>query len=1150
MGAALALYVLFVVYGSLIPFRLREASLEQALEIFARIPYLSLGVASRADWIANGLLYIPLAFLAMAWLHRSRGPDWVTGLRAIGVFAACAALALAIEFVQIFFSPRTVSINDLIAEVIGTGIGLGLWRLAGTGLARHYSRALRVGGGRGIVAALAFYLAAYLVLALFPFDLLLSGRELSAKLARGGWGWLLAPAACPSGLRCVGKLLAEVVATMPIGALVYFAHLTRSRQAPALEHRVAGGAAEPGDRVPWRRVLLLGSVLGAVVEVAQLFLASGTTQGLSVATRIVGLWLGAAGARTLLRAVATTAPVSAAGALGQRAHAWSGWRASRWGLGIQGVLALGALPYVLAVLALNGWFRGAWQPLALALEKLRWEMVLPFYFHYFSTETGAMESLLANLVLYVLVGVGVWGWRLAAALRGQRWGGWAAWDVGAGGSRAVALAVVLALVAEAGKLFVPGKHPDPTNLLIAAAGGWLGYAALAWLRAQLLAWQHAVLPAPAPATVMTLTDAGAGGPTLPPPVTPRPRRGSLAGAPLPGRSSRPVAPAPWPGARSALALGLLIPVVLTLLRYPVGGPWLALGLIAYGATLWQRPRAWLFALPAAVPLLDLAVWSGWFFIDELDLLVLVTLAVLLVRAPPRASDPPLPVSVRWLTALLALALAVSAARGLLPVPAVDLNAFAHYYSQWNAWRVGKGFLWAFLLLPFLRRAVAKPGALERYFVPGVLAGLGGTVALVLWERWAFPGLLNFAAEYRATAGFSSMHLGGASVDVYLTVALPFVGALFLIWRDWPRYAVGLILFAGGLYALLVTFSRIDYLAFVLMAAVLGVALARARLSDRQFFAIVLPAGAITVLVAVPIFLAPYVQVRFASLEADAEGRAAHWRRALELRDDGWATGAFGMGLGSFPRAYFWSDPGPRRPGSFSYLEEGGDVFLRLGAGLPLYVLQRVDPGAGGPYHLSARLRSAAGPAALKLILCEKSLLYSGRCAARELAAPRGGGWVEEVAYLNLPDLGRRGRPVYLALYNPRPGTQVDVTAVSLVDPGGREILANGDFGRGFDRWYFTSDDHLSWHVKSLWVHMIVEAGWLGFLLLSLLLFQALGRAALAGWRGDPLGAILTASLTGLLTLGTVEGVVDTPRLTLLMLLLIYAATLGLRAEPR
>ena len=57
------LYLVFVVYGSLVPLDFTPLPLDEAIERFRRIRFLNLGIGSRADWVANGLLMIPLAFL-------------------------------------------------------------------------------------------------------------------------------------------------------------------------------------------------------------------------------------------------------------------------------------------------------------------------------------------------------------------------------------------------------------------------------------------------------------------------------------------------------------------------------------------------------------------------------------------------------------------------------------------------------------------------------------------------------------------------------------------------------------------------------------------------------------------------------------------------------------------------------------------------------------------------------------------------------------------------------------------------------------------------------------------------------------------------------------------------------------------------------
>ena len=67
--ALLALgYLCFVVYGSLVPLDYVPVPWDEAAERFRNIPFLQLGIGSRADWVANLLLFIPLTFFWLGWL--------------------------------------------------------------------------------------------------------------------------------------------------------------------------------------------------------------------------------------------------------------------------------------------------------------------------------------------------------------------------------------------------------------------------------------------------------------------------------------------------------------------------------------------------------------------------------------------------------------------------------------------------------------------------------------------------------------------------------------------------------------------------------------------------------------------------------------------------------------------------------------------------------------------------------------------------------------------------------------------------------------------------------------------------------------------------------------------------------------------------
>lgn len=269
-----------------------------------------------------------------------------------------------------------------------------------------------------------------------------------------------------------------------------------------------------------------------------------------------------------------------------------------------------------------------------------------------------------------------------------------------------------------------------------------------------------------------------------------------------------------------LALGYVAALGALLAHYPPGAIWAAIALAAYAVLLWFKPAIWLFAVPALLPVLDFSAWTGWFYVRESDLLVLVTLAVGYWKIVPHHSGHPLPPAAVALLALLACSYAISAYLGLGGFPAIDVNSFASYQSPFNSVRVLLGFVWAILLLPLLTRSLGEDAVnLQRYFFPGMVLGLGLAAAVVVWERLAFTGLMDFAGDYRVTGSFSDMHTGGAALDGYLMLTLPFVAVWALNSRKPTGIGVASVMFVLGSYTTLVTFTRSTYLAYVVVMAV-------------------------------------------------------------------------------------------------------------------------------------------------------------------------------------------------------------------------------------------------------------------------------------------------------------------------------------------
>ena len=65
LALAALLFTALAIYGSLVPLQYRPLEFAEALRRFRDIPMLQLSIESRADWVANVLLFVPIGFL---WL--------------------------------------------------------------------------------------------------------------------------------------------------------------------------------------------------------------------------------------------------------------------------------------------------------------------------------------------------------------------------------------------------------------------------------------------------------------------------------------------------------------------------------------------------------------------------------------------------------------------------------------------------------------------------------------------------------------------------------------------------------------------------------------------------------------------------------------------------------------------------------------------------------------------------------------------------------------------------------------------------------------------------------------------------------------------------------------------------------------------------
>jgi glycopeptide antibiotics resistance protein len=1069
---ATLLYMVAVTYASIIPFDYAPLALSDAVDRFLHIQYLKMGSDQEADWMANLLMFVPLGFLTL-------GAVWPRDGTARRIFAAFAALAvcllflLGVKFLQLYFPPRTVTLNYIVAQSIGSAVGAVLW--AGLHpVLPSFRKALQSGGSGAIRALLLVYLAAFVFAILFPFNIVATQADWSAKLH-----------ALPSQLfggPGVGRPLIErlaifggqVVAAMPIGAL--------------LSVLPSGRARRPAE------AFLLGAGWGFAVLIAHLFIIDGQSHLYSLATNALGFWLGAVAVRSLRRAD----PIR----LLRR---------------LQVLVPFLVLPYLVAVVAVNDLTRPEWRTVEQAIQAVDWRGIYPFWHHYIVSKSQALLSTAVHVVMYAPIGVLVWAYRAGPSSGGAR--------------TAALLAAILAAVVEIARQFKPGLQIDVANVIIGSLA-----AAGAFALSSLL-WRWFAFP---PAARRLEPEAAAGSKAAPAPkVEPRP-----AGSARPGF-------APWRVALAALLLALASVVVA---EYPVHPAVLAACLFAYAVLLWFRPYAWLVVVPFVLPALDFAPWTGWLYVQEPDLFVLVTLGILLLRGQPTRGDLNFGGGPAAFVLLLSIiAYLVSGGLGLTHLPGVPDVSDNPYLDAHNALRLAKGFAVPLVLLPFLGHAFRSRSNAFTLLGVGMILGLSAVCGAAFLERYLFtPDVFDLSFDYRIAATFSSMHLGGGHIGAYLAMALPFLAIGFDPPRNVLRVLLSLAIVVVAGFTLLTTFSRTDVVAGVLAVLVLTVGYA-AALSPRRTHPglgrvlILVGGGAVAAALVAADLSSMFMQQRLSHIWPDLALREKNWASGLAVRERSMIGTFFGSGLGSYPRIYAARNFDDVAPERFAVHDENGQTFLALGSGQPIYLGQKVAVVPGQTYQFSVALRFAAANNELNIPICEKWLLYSIRCRGFTIRSRTPGRWETFSAALDSDHLGDSGhgswlrRPVELAFWRPSGQDVVDIRDVRLIDPAGRNLVANPDFRDGMERWLFTDDYHLSWRMKNQYLMILFEQGVFGLLAFVLLAGASLVSAARACLAGRREAAIVGAGIVSFLASGVFDYLTEAPRLATLFYLLCFTA---------
>jgi hypothetical protein len=593
-------------------------------------------------------------------------------------------------------------------------------------------------------------------------------------------------------------------------------------------------------------------------------------------------------------------------------------------------------------------------------------------------------------------------------------------------------------------------------------------------------------------------------------------------------------------------------------HYPLAPLAFGIALLIYALALWHWPALWLAVIPAMLPSFDLTPWTGWAQLGEPDPFILVTLGVLALRTPLRLADFRLEGLVAAVVVLSLISYLSSIAIGLA-LPGPEVGSDNPYLRPDNALRLAKGFYTALALLPFLRMRMRTYGDAMVWLGTGMVAGLAIVSLAVLAERAVFTGLFDFTTRYRVVGTFSSMHVGGGYIGAYIAMALPFLLVCLLKPRPLTLLAMFVAAILAG-YALVVSYARTAYAGALISMLAAGVGWGWATRHRNTGTGPALALSGLVLLTVGGILVAAvgsgFMAKRFGTVVSGLGDRGENWSGGMALREDGLASDLFGQGLGTYPRIVLARKREDRFPTNFVVGENGGYRYLSLHTGLQIYFGQKVSVQPNQQYRLLLALRSPDGKGALTILLCEKMLLYSANCRHTIFRTRIPGKWEDfgaAISSVGLDEhtmLGWLKRPVELSLVDPLPGSTIEICHIRMLDPQGRDILANGDFSRGTERWYFTDDQHAIWRIENQYLMSLFEGGVLGLVSFMLLAGTALAGAVRAMGRGNRMAAPVAAALLAFLCSGVFDYLLEEPRLATLFYIIAFCGLTIMRTETR
>jgi VanZ family protein len=404
-----------LVYASLIPLNYTPLSWEETFERWRQIPWLQLGLYHRSDWVANALVVLPSGILAAAAVDWGRARRLPLLMAAPVISFVLACVVIGIELAQVWFPPRTVSLNDIVAGYIGAVIGPLIWVTFGPEIEHGIIRFMRLPRFEDRLTWMCVgYFVFAVVYSLMPLDLVMSRSEWQTRMAEGNVR--LNPfSGEDASIHAVKGIVLGSLRMGPIGLLLA---LTGHRRLAA-----------------W--ILLL---LPVALELLELPIYSKYVTSIEV----LGGWLGG----------------MVGYVLGMNLH-----RAER----IFARPSLWGLAWIMMLVAILGALLGRHDQMLTDSSQIAsrfssaWSLPLAKY--YSGTEYGALTNMLLKLGLFGIWGAVAFGWGKTSSISARRWIFWFT----------LLAAVIVAPAIELAQVALPPLVPDVSDALTYLAGYFAGY---------------------------------------------------------------------------------------------------------------------------------------------------------------------------------------------------------------------------------------------------------------------------------------------------------------------------------------------------------------------------------------------------------------------------------------------------------------------------------------------------------------------------------------------------------------------------------------------------------------------------------------------------------------------------------------------------